>query len=240
MKKMFIICVILCVCLIFASLNNGFYYLAKKNMSDLRTTFFEGASDDYYCNISCGTREEEYVYNGIKTKSVDCSVVSIIFNIAMQEKTIEFDVFIDDTQITGLAEISPYENVYMCDLKTKISGTSNVFLQPKGTYLKTKLCCISSTWKISYNKAIKIGANYLKQTILNLYYNKKLNAECYLLTLANKYFKQKFWYFSVIDTSGNINNCIIDTTTGKVMAVSSLKWRHKTQNIDILSKPDYT
>jgi len=75
---------------------------------------------------------------------------------------------------------------------------------------------LSNDWAVDYKKAVEIATNHLSNHLQNLYFNGKLNAECYLKIVAKNDFEKKFWYFSVIDKSGKSASVLIDVETKEV------------------------
>ena len=216
-KKVLFVIFIFLVCFLFISCTNGTISIVKKNLSDFQTVLFIGEGENYYCGLSSGYRESEYYYNGISTSLVECGVVSLQFKDIITYQNVQIELEIDGTATEYLLELSPYENVFMCDIEKSILNNQDVLLNIKSQQEKIKLKCVSNDWKINENTALQIGTEYLNDKIKELYFNKKLNAECYLKPIFKFGYDKVFWYFSVINLGGDVNYCLIDVNTGKVL-----------------------
>lgn len=217
-KNLAIVVIIMFFCLFTISCSGGLYGIVKNNMSDIRFTFFEGMGDDYNITLSCGMREEIYEYNGTSTKNVECGVVCLTFNSIKPLSLIKAEVTVDGNAVNYILELSPYENVYMCDIQKNVLSDSEVYVKIENQDNSIKLLPVSNEWQIDYTKALKIGTDHLKEQIKSLYFNKSFHGECYLKPITKFGYKNVFWYFSVIDMGGSINNCLIDVQTGKIIA----------------------
>ena len=127
------------------------------------------------------------------------------------------DISIDGKIIEIILEKSPYENKYMADLGFRIEDDSDVVMSLKNSKDETRFFCVSKNWKIDFNRALVIGYEKFFDTIKGLYYNKKLHCEGYLIPISNIDYKTVFWYFSIIDTFGNIYNILIDVNSGDII-----------------------
>ena len=215
MRKFWIILPLFCFFMCGCSTNES---LVISNMSDLRVNYFYGKGQDYFCTLSCGYREEPFAYDGISHKSVECGVLTVGFYDICSYQKISVELTVDGTVNIYELEHSPYEELYMADLEYIMSKSSTVSIRLKNANEDVALIELSDSFKIDYNSAIKIGVKYYKNTIENLYFNNKLNAECYLKITQKEGFDKLFWYFSIIDISGNIHLCLIDVNTGQVFA----------------------
>lgn len=218
MKK-FICCIFACLLTFcFTGCSNQIVILVKENMSDLRINYFSGASANMYANISCGYREQDFFYDGVSTKKLECGVLSLGFNTIYSYSTISIVLNINEEEKEYVLNHSPFENLYMVDIEKILSEDDKISLRLKNGEEIIDLINQSKDWKIQYDKAITIAVNYLKDELNKIYFNGKLNAEGYLKIIAKKDFDNIYWYFSYYDIFGNSNNVLIDINSGQVIS----------------------
>jgi len=216
MKKAMLLALFLTFCVTLVGCSNTMEKVVKDNMSDLRINFFEGNNDEYSVNISCGYREEAFAYDGVSTKHVECGVVSLEFNETKSYSYISIILTINDEEKEVLLEKSPYEEIFMADIEKIIHNDSSVSVKLKNQENVVHLTEKSSSWKIDYKKAISIGTNNFIKELNDLYFNSKLNAECYLKIITKNEFEKSYWFFSFVDRADNFTNCLIDVNTGEI------------------------
>ena len=205
--------VVLCAC------SNQINNIVLDNISDLRTNFFVGENQDFFAELSSGKREEQFFYDGISTRKVDCAVLSIGFFKTNYSNAIEVQVEIDGQAQNAILQHSPFEELFMIDLEKAIDDNAKVSIYYNNQ--KVDLKCISKDWEIDYNKAIEIGIKKFQSELENLYFNGKLNAEGYLKIVYEKEFNKTYWYFGIIDRVGEKYNILIDVNDGRVINSTS-------------------
>ena len=185
------------------------------NISDLRTNFFIGENDVFFAELSSGLREEQFFYDGISTSKVECAVLSIGFFNPNYSNAIEVNVEIDGQTQKIILQHSPFEELFMVDLGKRIDDNAKVSVIYNDK--KTELKCVSKDWQIEYNKALEIGIKNFQAELESLYFNGKLNAECYLKIIYEREFDKTYWYFGIIDRAGEKYNILIDVNDGRVV-----------------------
>ena len=211
---------ILCLfLLIFAILicgcSNHLDSVVLNNMSDLRVNYFEGKNETAFITLSCGQRESNFAYDGISTSPLDCAVLTVEFFSPVNLSKIEATVFINGQEKNIVLNHSPFEDVFMEDLEISIENNSEVKIKLNNQE-NIELKNISSNWKINFKQAIKIATEHFNEKLKELYFNNRLNAECYLKVVAKANYEQKFWYFSIIDIGGKNYSLLIDVNSGGI------------------------
>ncbi len=191
--------------------------IVLSNMADLRINYYEGTCETFYANISCGERESIFLYDGKCTERVECGVVSLYFFENCEKNKINVTLKIDEEQIEIVLEKSPYEEVFMADLQKIVNSSDEIQIVEQASGEKASLQKTSKSFKVNYKKAIKLAVEYFDDVLNGLYFNNKLNAECYLKVLAKKGYEQIFWYFSIIDISGVNYSMLINVNTGEIV-----------------------
>jgi len=190
--------------------------IVLENMSDLRINYFEGNGKDFAVNFSSGFREEVFAYDGVSTPKKECGVISVVFSDKVSYSFISGKIIIDDVLTEVVLEKSPFEDVYMADIERNVLDSAVISFGLKEREELVTLKNLSNDWAVDYKKAVEIATNHLSNHLQNLYFNGKLNAECYLKIVAKNDFEKKFWYFSVIDKSGKSASVLIDVETKEV------------------------
>lgn len=190
-------------------------------MSDIRETLYAAEDDKLFVTVVSGERENPYKYDGIKNPNVDFCIVSVFpKNAKIDENTLDIDLVVGDTTHEITLEKSPYENAYLEDLGSKIAAGQNVKFVCDDLGVSLNLVNESQMWEITSAEAIKIGAEELSDKINSQIQNGVLKGECYLKIIYDKSrdMKNYYWYFSFVPETGNASSCVIDPTTGKVLA----------------------
>ena len=196
---------------------DGTENVVLNNMSDLRVNFFEGKNSNFYVNVSCGYREEVFAYDGVSTNPVECGVITLGFFDDCSYSSVMVVLEVDGKNNEYVLERSPYENVYMEDIGYLIKSNSKVSVGLKNQQDKVLLECVSLDWEVDYKKAVKIGTNYFKDQITELYFNNTLHAECYLKIVSKINFNNKYWYFSIVDMANKNYSLLIDVNSGEII-----------------------
>lgn len=161
-------------------------------------------------------RESEFTYDGISTKKVECGVISLGFYETRLYDKISIILTINGVETEYVLDKSPYEDLFMADIEKALPNDAEIFVNLKNQENNVKLNELSETWEIDYKRAIEIGSTHFEQKLNELYFNKKLNCECYLKIIYNEDFKYPYWYFSIIDRSGADYSILIDTNSGEI------------------------
>lgn len=216
MKKLFCVLILAFFAMSVTGCNVNFDKLIYDNMSDLRINYFSGENTIFSADLSCGYREEVFAYDGISTNKKECGVLALEFKTEYSYKSVCVCVDINGNKKDYQLDKSPFENKYMADLEKIITENDSIVLTLKNQTEQCKIEMTSLSWKIQYKDALKVALNIFNNDFNNLYFNNKLNCECYLKVVAKPNYSQTFWYFSFIDRSQNSKSVLIDTTSGKV------------------------
>ena len=216
MKKIFCM-ILICFCFLILSGCNGIDNIVLNNMSDLRINYFEGNNDYLYATLSCGKREDVFAYDGTSMSPIECGVLSVGFYELHSYSAISVMLEVDGVETEYILEKSPYEEIFMEDIGKILTGENQVSLRLKNQVEEIVLNEISSEWQIDFKEAIKIGSDFFKEEIRSLYFNSTFNAECYLKIVSKIDYENKYWYFSIIDKSGQTYSLLIDVNTGEII-----------------------
>ena len=116
MKKFVLLLIIIFGSFALISCQSDYYGIIEKNMSDIRYTLFCLQTENACISLSCGKREKDYRYNGIKTESLNCGVLRLETNSEIKSTSIDAIILVDDEALPTTLELSPYENAFMADI----------------------------------------------------------------------------------------------------------------------------
>lgn len=222
MRKVFCV-IVLIICMFMVCGCDDSANIVLNNMSDLRINYFEGKNEIFYANLSCGYREENFAYDGESTRPIECGVLSFGYFEYCSYNSIEVELEINGNKNNFILEKSPYEEVYMADIEQILNKDDVIYINLKNQNEKIQLNDTSSNWAVNYKKAINIASEYFIDTINNLYFNGQFNAECYLKIISKIDYENKYWYFSIMDKTGETHSCVIDINSGEVITSEKLK-----------------
>lgn len=216
MKKFFyLIGLILFSVCVFASCQTSLLNKVKNNISEESQTIFSGKSENYYVTLTSGKREEPYKFDGISRKKVDFGVINITFFHALNHKTIEFEIEINQKKEVCLADKNFITNSYMFDLEKKVLQNANIKIIVLNK--EVSLSCKSNDFVVDYSSAIEKGVEQVKDKI-NLIIEKKANFEVFLklATPPNNFDDVFVWYFYLQSDIAISSVVVIDCMSGDV------------------------
>ena len=220
MKKVALMLMLFCVgfvCLACGTTTEG---LVKQNMSELTKVYFYGENDNFYCTLSSGERENEYLMNGISEDNVDFALLTLNLTNPISAQVVKVDVTIDGQTSQVELEINSLNSAYMVDLEKELTGEEEISVTYEGETLNME--CLSKNFAVDYKQALNIASAEMEDKInLKKTYN-SLNAECYLRVLDKKAnnFDGTFWCFTVLNVDNENYSIIISTEDGSILAKS--------------------
>jgi len=195
--------------------------LVEENLSEYTQTYYFAENEDFYCTLSSGKREREYLMNGKSEDCVDFALLSLILNGDLQGKVIKAKIVVDGVEEEQELEVNSLNNAYMVDLERNLSGEEKieVLFGDKRLQLQN----VSKNFGVDSKKALEIAVGQLEDKILAQKRYNELNSECYLRVLDKKAnsFDDLFWCFTVLDIEGRSSSVIISTVDGSVLAKSN-------------------
>ena len=190
-------------------------------MSDVRETLYAGENDKAFVTVVSGERENPYKYDGVKNNNVDFCIVSVFpCGTQISGTTLDVELLVGDVAHDITLEKSPYENAFMADIGSKIDAGQTLTLRCEDVGGEIELVCESQKWEIKSDDAIRIASEELAEKIQAKVQNQTLQGECYLKIIYDKSrsIKTYYWYFTLVDVDGGTSSCVIDPTTGKILA----------------------
>lgn len=197
--------------------------LLLSNISEVQEHVFVGASKGIVATFVVGNREEDYIKNGISTKSVPFAVLTI----ASEEKTAitvdNFNLLIGKCEYSGHMLKNPYTGEYQVDLDDVRDGGDVVLLATIcGVQVDIALLSISDDLNFNFNDAIGVVADSRSEKINGVLKNGKFNGEVYIKLLGElkRNNKDLSWGITIISTDGKRINFVVSADTGAVLLCS--------------------
>lgn len=224
MKKIVVVILfILCFVFVTTGCSSSIKSVVEDNFSDIRINYFTGENEEFYVNLSCGYREESFAYDGVSTNKVECGVITLGFMQSKNYSQISVILNVDNIDKEIILEKSPYEDIYMADISKILTKDNFIKLKLKNQNKEVVLNEESQFWQVDFDEAIKIAVKHFEKDFQNLYFNNKLNAECYLKVLSKKDFDKIYWFFSFVNREGKFTNCLIDINSGELLMENNKK-----------------
>lgn len=218
MKKVLSFVFVICLSVLLFGCGTQAVSKIERNMSETTEVYYLGECEDFYCTLSSGTRERDYLLNGFSTEKVPFSLLTLNFFEQSELNIIKVDFVVDENQQEVELERHPISGQFMVDLEKQIGNDKSV-----SVIYNNKTCTfenLSKEFKVGYKKAIKIGAKLFEKQILKNQSFGTLGCEGYLKVVDKKSGKydQVFWAFSIIDSDGKSWSAIISTEDGKILS----------------------
>lgn len=194
--------------------------LVEENMSELTKVYYMAENNDFYCTLSSGVREKNYLMNGESGEVTDFALLTIVPNQNVSGSLIKAHVKIDGVESEVELEINGLNHNFMVDLEKAFSGNEVVEVTYEGVGLVLEN--VSNDFSVDYNKAIEIACKEMNEQIVAKKKFSNLNAECYLRVLDKKanQFDSVFWCFTVLNVDNESYSIVLSAEDGTVLAKS--------------------
>lgn len=188
----------------------------EDNLSEITYITYRTNVDDFYCNISYGKREKNYVLDGKSGEKVNFCLVTFYLYENIDENYVPLTVIIDEKNLVCNLEKNPYTYSFMIDLERKLSGNEDIKINWKGNEYNLA----KQNYKFDYKNVLKKMNDEYENEINECLSNKDLNAEFYLkvIDMTQKGLDRVYWCFSIIRNDNQNYNCLIDMETGEIVS----------------------
>ena len=189
--------------------------LVQENMSEKSEVYFFSDNLNLPISIASGVREDPYGYDGESNDKCEFALIIARLDNSDNEYV---TVNVDGEEKQVLLEFNYRTGTHMADLEQTLTG--NEVITVKFLDEEANLICKSNDFKVDANQALEIGTENLSSFIDSLRSGNNFNGECYLKLLDNISggFSDIFWLFSVYSADGEMQNVIISTENGSVLA----------------------
>ena len=214
MKKILLIFTIF-IGIFLAGCNKDKSYI-EKNLSEITYLTYRVNTDDFYCNISYGEREENYALDGRSGDKVDFCLVTFYLYENINENYLPLTVIIDEKNLVCNLEKNPYTYSFMIDLERELKGDEIIKIK----WEENEYNLIKQEYKFDYESVLKKMNLEYENEINECINNKELNAEFYLkiIDMTQKGIDKIYWCFSIIRDDSKSYNCLIDVHTGEIVS----------------------
>lgn len=209
------------ICLVFMGCGSSPYNQVMDNLSECTKVYYFGETEDFYCSLSSGMREDVYLLNGVSEKPVGFALMSFNFFESSPRQIVKLKVKINGEESEQELQINGVNSAYLVDLERELDGSEEIKINFEGQTLKLEN--ISKNFTIGYQEALKIASEELSDKITAKKKLGKLNAECYLRVLdknANN-MDEQFWGFTVLNVDNESYSIVISTVDGSILAKSN-------------------
>lgn len=190
-------------------------------MSQTEQNYFVCSTDRYSAEFFSGTREDNFMYDGISNNKLCYGIIKITFNIDQNfANSIKCMFCLNDGVLEYFLAKNPFENCFMCDIQKIVKSDDKIKILIDGidnTF--NEYVCVSKDWKIDYTNALKISFRVFNDYIKNNSKNGK-SCECYLKIEVLDYTKEKsyFWSFFVKTNTTEYKSLVIDVLSGEILS----------------------
>jgi len=191
----------------------------KNNMSELTTVLYAGEHADFYATLTCGLREEPYVFDGHSKESQNFAVLTVTLFNTQTMPTLPYKITINSHVYEGELDRNTLKANYMIDLGISVAENSEITL----VFCENEIAlnCISDDFETNSTLAIDLAIENLNNELIEEFKGGDFNGECYLRILNNPMQNKNvfFWHFSIVNTSSKIiATVIIDTMSSTILA----------------------
>ena len=220
MKKLFyIVGVFLFGCCFLIACSYSMSSQIKNNISELSTLLFVGEHDEFYATLTCGLREEPYLFDGKSQEKTHFSVLTITLFQPQTLPTLTYHIVIDGKEYDGELDRNTLKANYMTDLALSVAENAQITLLFNDNEIS--LQCFSNGFQTNSTQAINLAIENLNDELLSEFDDGNFHGECYLRILNDPIQNKNvfFWHFSLINGSGkSVATVIIDTASSTILA----------------------
>ena len=222
MKKLYLsLLSTVCVFILCGCGYSRIYDMAHSNVAECRQVMYVGKTNNLSVNLISGTREQNYVVNGYCTDSISFGVLTFKILTDINIDTANYVLTIGTTRYDGILERNPYDNTYMCDVKTLIN-TNDVITAKiiAGEFVESvELNNITADWNVNSDNALKLAVSELTKELKTFIENDEFKAECYIKIVNDDEVNEMYyWYVSFVGRNGKTYAVIIDPISNEILA----------------------
>lgn len=191
----------------------------KNNISELTTVLYAGDHADFYATLTCGQREEPYIYDGHSKNKQNFAVLTLTLFNPQTMPTLPYKITINNQVYEGELDRNTLKANYMTDLEISVTENAEIVLFFNENEIS--MICVSVNFETNSNLAIDLAIENLNNELVEEFEGGNFNGECYLKILNNPIQNKSvfFWHFSIINTSSKvIATVIIDTMSSSILA----------------------
>lgn len=194
--------------------------LLINNISEIQTNVLVGSCNGIVATLVTGVREEDYVKNGVSTKSVPFAVLTIASEEKENMEVGNFELIIEEEKYQGELLKNPYTGEYQVDLgdvECKSSAVVSIIIN--GKTLDVAMFSITEELEFSGLDALRIVGERCDEKIKEYKSGGELQAEVYVRLLGNlkRNSDNLSWGVSFIGKDGSRINYVISAYTGAIL-----------------------
>lgn len=183
-------------------------------ISEQTKIYFQAETENVKGSLCVGEREENFIYDGVHTKNVDFTLITLKFKVQPIKNAIETKLTVNDVEKDLLLELNPMNHTYMADLGYLLKADDKISLSYDNIVLNFEN--ISKNFKIQYNDAVKIALDEFGDDLKQFYSKGNFQGECYLQVFDFNNDNNLFWTFSIFGKNKKVMNVVIDVKDGSI------------------------
>lgn len=220
MKKfLYIIGIFLFGCCFLIACSYSMSSQIKNNISEISTTLFVGEHEEFYATLTCGQREDPYLFDGRSQEKQNFAVLTVTLFESQTLSTLPYKITIAEQIFEGELDRNTVKANYMTDLEIAVADSAEIRLIFNENEIA--LNCVSDGFLTNSTQAIDLAIENLNDELLEEFAGGNFNGECYLRILNNPIQNKNvfFWHFSIINSSSKVvATVIIDTMSSSILA----------------------
>jgi len=220
MKKRIIfsvLCGLLCFGFLFYGCSNSVLALSQSRVSDIRSNYFQGQTDEWYVSFSSGLRESPYVLDGVCENTVEFGVVTIMPKTSKNETSLTYTVSINDLEYSGEFEASPFDDSYAGDICTKVNDTDVIFItiSDGGSSEIANMTCASCDFTITAEQALELAVDEVETDLKDMCGSEGFEVYVKIVADITQAISDKYWFVMFLCESGDTISVLINPATGE-------------------------
>jgi len=186
-------------------------------VSEYRENYFFVKTDTFTASFTDGQRENEYVYNGIKTPMVDYGII-VVKTDATVEGELKFELSVNDEVLVGEMQRNPFDQTFVFDTEKRVSSGDNLELYLVDFDVTLTLACLSKDWKVTCGQALTKFVSENKASLQAYVLEDSFQGEIYIKLVADRNDENNIYYYVLaVCKDGQVFGSLIDVMTGDVV-----------------------
>ncbi len=177
------------------------------NISELQLTYYIYEDDDYTISLISGSREKDYILDGISTESKNYCVLMLEQTNFQELNNINIRINGKDNLITPL--LNPYNNNYVYDLEIPLSSDNLISVSFDDKFFSLENLAVNFAY--SYKTCIDSIINDDK--LLEFFNGNKFNGEVFIRLIKLKDFDNIFYQILFVSTDFSSVQYVINPNT---------------------------
>lgn len=212
--------VVILLAFICVGCGNTFEALLINNLSEIQTNVLVGSCNGIVATLILGTREEDYVKNGVSTKSVPFAILTIAGEEKENMEVGSFELIVEEQKYQGDFLKNPYTGEYQVDLgDIECENSAVVSVLVNGKTVDIAMFSIMRELEFDSFDVLNVIAKMCSEKIKEYKNGRDFQAEVYVRLLGNlkRNSDNLSWGVSIIGKDGSRINYVVSAYTGEIL-----------------------